>query len=83
VTDGASVPQGAVEARAVAARALAAGHVVAIPTDTVYGLAADPTRRGATAALFALDSPARVSEFIDRLARQLAQGAGAAGGTER
>ena len=37
----------------------------------------------ATAALFALDSPARVSEFIDRLARQLAQGAGAAGGTER
>ena len=34
----------------------------------------------ATAALFALDSPARVSEFIERLARQLAQ---EAGGTER
>ena len=37
----------------------------------------------ATAALFALDSPARVSEFTERLARQLAPGAGAAGGTER
>jgi L-threonylcarbamoyladenylate synthase len=34
--------------------ALAAGHVVAIPTDTVYGLAVDPRRRGATAALFAM-----------------------------
>jgi trehalose 6-phosphate phosphatase len=34
----------------------------------------------ATAALFALDSPARVSEFIERLARRLAQ---EAGGTER
>lgn len=38
--------------RAVAA--LAAGAVVGVPTDTVYGLAADPTRPGATAALFAL-----------------------------
>lgn len=36
------------------AAALAAGQVVAVPTDTVYGLAADPTRPGATAALFAL-----------------------------
>jgi len=34
--------------------ALRAGHVVAIPTDTVYGLAVDPTRAGATDALFAL-----------------------------
>jgi trehalose 6-phosphate phosphatase len=34
----------------------------------------------ATAALFALDSPARVSEFIERLARQLTQ---EAAGTER
>ena len=34
--------------------ALEAGQVVAIPTDTVYGLAVDPTRPGATDALFAL-----------------------------
>src|SRR5271155_729628 len=31
-----------------------AGWVVAIPTDTVYGLAVDPSRPGATALLFAL-----------------------------
>jgi L-threonylcarbamoyladenylate synthase len=37
-----------------AAAALRAGDVVAIPTDTVYGLAVDPTRPGATEALFAL-----------------------------
>ncbi len=34
-----------------AAEALAAGLVVAIPTDTVYGLAVDPVRSGAVAAL--------------------------------
>jgi L-threonylcarbamoyladenylate synthase len=34
--------------------ALRSGAVVAIPTDTVYGLAVDPTRPGATDALFAL-----------------------------
>lgn len=39
---------------ATAERALRAGGVVAIPTDTVYGLAADPTRPGATEAVFAL-----------------------------
>ena len=46
----------AVDARAVdvAARALAAGQVVALPTDTVYGLAVDPFRAGATDRLFAL-----------------------------
>jgi tRNA threonylcarbamoyl adenosine modification protein (Sua5/YciO/YrdC/YwlC family) len=37
-----------------AASALAAGAVVGVPTDTVYGLAVDPSRPGATAALFAL-----------------------------
>ena len=42
------------EAMARASGALSAGDVVAIPTDTVYGLAADPTRAGATGALFAL-----------------------------
>jgi tRNA threonylcarbamoyl adenosine modification protein (Sua5/YciO/YrdC/YwlC family) len=42
------------EALGVAAAALRAGEVVAIPTDTVYGLAVDPTRPGATEALFAL-----------------------------
>ena len=46
----------ALDPAAALARALAAlraGLVVGIPTDTVYGLAADPTRPGATAALFA------------------------------
>jgi L-threonylcarbamoyladenylate synthase len=37
-----------------AAEALAAGGVVAVPTDTVYGLAVDPSRRGAVDRLFAL-----------------------------
>jgi L-threonylcarbamoyladenylate synthase len=37
-----------------AAAALRAGAVVALPTDTVYGLATDPTRPGATEAVFAL-----------------------------
>ena len=35
-------------------RALGAGQVVAIPTDTVYGLAVDPFRTGAADRLFAL-----------------------------
>ena len=39
-----------------AVAALAAGAVVAIPTDTVYGLAVDPSVGGATDALFALKS---------------------------
>lgn len=38
---------------AAAAGALAAGLVVAVPTDTVYGLAVDPAVPGATARLFA------------------------------
>jgi tRNA threonylcarbamoyl adenosine modification protein (Sua5/YciO/YrdC/YwlC family) len=37
-----------------AVTALEAGFIVAIPTDTVYGLAVDPRRRGATDLLFAL-----------------------------
>jgi len=37
-----------------AVAALRAGAVVAIPTDTVYGLAVDPTRGGAVDALFSL-----------------------------
>lgn len=37
---------------AAAAEALRAGRVVGIPTDTVYGLAADPARPGATTAIF-------------------------------
>jgi L-threonylcarbamoyladenylate synthase len=37
-----------------AATALLAGAVVAIPTDTVYGLAVDPRRSGATDLVFAL-----------------------------
>ncbi len=37
-----------------ARRALASGQVVALPTDTVYGLAVDPFQAGATDRLFAL-----------------------------
>jgi L-threonylcarbamoyladenylate synthase len=37
-----------------AAAALADGEVVAVPTDTVYGLAADPTQPEAVARLFAI-----------------------------
>lgn len=37
-----------------AVAALAAGKVVVVPTDTVYGLAVDPTDPGAVAGLFAL-----------------------------
>jgi L-threonylcarbamoyladenylate synthase len=44
-----------------ALEALAAGEVVGIPTDTVYGLAADPWRPGATDRLFAVkDRPREV-----------------------
>jgi L-threonylcarbamoyladenylate synthase len=42
------------EAVAMAAKALADGSVVAIPTDTVYGLAVDPTQPDALRRLFAL-----------------------------
>jgi L-threonylcarbamoyladenylate synthase len=49
-------------ALASAAEALVAGSVVAIPTDTVYGLAVDPTQPSAVAALFALkERPAEVA----------------------
>jgi tRNA threonylcarbamoyl adenosine modification protein (Sua5/YciO/YrdC/YwlC family) len=43
-------PPAAIE---VAVKALAAGELVAIPTDTVYGLAADPFHTGAADRLFA------------------------------
>src|SRR3954447_26247157 len=43
-------PPAAIEA---AVKALAAGELVAIPTDTVYGLAADPFHTGAADRLFA------------------------------
>lgn len=42
------------DAIAAAGAALAAGGVVGIPTDTVYGLAANPSVPGATDAIFAL-----------------------------
>ena len=43
-----------VPALEAAARALASGQIVALPTDTVYGLAADPFRTGATDRIFAV-----------------------------
>jgi tRNA threonylcarbamoyl adenosine modification protein (Sua5/YciO/YrdC/YwlC family) len=41
-------------ALATARQALAAGLVVAVPTDTVYGLAVDPAQQGAADRLFAV-----------------------------
>ena len=50
------------EALALAAKALRAGAVVAVPTDTVYGLAVDPAQPKAVARLFALkERPAEVA----------------------
>ncbi|MGH9029917.1 MAG: L-threonylcarbamoyladenylate synthase [Acidimicrobiales bacterium] len=46
-----------------AAAALRAGEVVAIPTDTVYGLAVDPSRDGATNLLFELKGRPRSLEL--------------------
>jgi tRNA threonylcarbamoyl adenosine modification protein (Sua5/YciO/YrdC/YwlC family) len=49
----AAIPAGPV-ALSRAAEALRAGWVVALPTDTVYGLAVDPTRPGALDQLFSM-----------------------------
>ena len=50
------------QAQALAAEALRAGSVVALPTDTVYGLAVDPSRARAVERLFALkERPADVA----------------------
>ena len=54
------LPAGAVEA---GVRALRAGGIIAIPTDTVYGLAADPFHAGATDRLFALKRRPRKVEL--------------------
>jgi tRNA threonylcarbamoyl adenosine modification protein (Sua5/YciO/YrdC/YwlC family) len=68
------------EAMELAAEALADGSVVAVPTDTVYGLAADPCRPEAVERLFALKQrPADVAlpvlvaglDQVDALARPL------------
>jgi L-threonylcarbamoyladenylate synthase len=46
-----------------AAEALRAGDIVGVPTDTVYGLAADPFRTGASDRLFALKRRPRSVEL--------------------
>ncbi len=57
-----SVDAGDPRAAELAAAALSGGSVVAVPTDTVYGLAADPTLPEAVARLFALKHrPAEVA----------------------
>ena len=72
-----------------AVEALAAGEVVAFPTDTLYGLAVDPRRSDAARRLFALkrrpagqavpliaadtDQIALVARRLTRLARRLAE----------
>jgi L-threonylcarbamoyladenylate synthase len=48
---------------AAAARALAAGDIVGIPTDTVYGLAADAFHSGASDRLFAIKRRPRTVEL--------------------
>jgi L-threonylcarbamoyladenylate synthase len=44
-----------------ATEALAAGRPVVLPTDTVYGVAVEPTRRGATNRLFAVKERPRTA----------------------
>jgi L-threonylcarbamoyladenylate synthase len=44
-----------------ATEALAAGRPVVLPTDTVYGVAVEPTRRGATDRLFAVKGRPRTA----------------------
>lgn len=58
--------------------ALAAGQVVAVPTDTVYGLAVDPTVPGATDALFAVKGRPRDLE-LPVLVANIAQAAALSG----
>src|SRR3989442_4247205 len=65
-------------ALAEAARALAAGLVVALPTDTVYGLAVDPTVAGAVERLFAAKHRPLEVAVAGPLARAPTAGAGAA-----
>ena len=50
-----------------AARLLAGGHLVAIPTETVYGLAADATDPPAVAAIFAAKDRPRFNPLIAHL----------------
>lgn len=61
-----------------AARALASGLVVAVPTDTVYGLAVDPSRPGATERLFVLKGRPREVQ-VPVLVGDVEQVAGLAG----
>jgi len=51
------------EALEAAVEALSGGQVVGLPTDTVYGLAVDPVRPGATDRLFATKSRPRTVEL--------------------
>ena len=48
-----TTPEGLAAGVEAAARAVQAGQVVVLPTDTIYGLAVDPFRPGATSRLFA------------------------------
>jgi len=59
VTTGGRPPRPAPPDLGPAVCALGRGEVVAIPTDTVYGLAVDPGQAGATDALFALKARPR------------------------
>ena len=49
---------------ALAAEAIAAGHTVALPTETVYGLGADATNDAAVAAIFAAKERPRFNPLI-------------------
>jgi L-threonylcarbamoyladenylate synthase len=66
------LPEGE-EALEAALEALEAGGVVGVPTDTVYGLAADPSRPGATERVFGLKRRPRGVE-LPLLVADAAQG---------
>lgn len=55
------------EARAEAARLLCAGHLVAFPTETVYGLGADATDETAVAKIFAAKDRPRFNPLISHV----------------
>lgn len=56
------------DAIAEAGRLLAAGRLVAVPTETVYGLAADATKGAAVAAIFAAKDRPRFNPLIAHVA---------------
>ena len=63
-----SISANETEARAAALSALSDGHPIALPTETVYGLAADATRADAVAAIYATKERPQFNPLIAHVA---------------